>query len=122
MAEGADGGRVARANDPQDRVVQTVRLADYLNRPVDFLKLDIEGAETEVLKACAESLGNVEHLFVEYHSFTEEPQTLHTIICILTDAGFRLHIDAPVVSPQPFMRRDVYGGMDMQLNIFAFRV
>lgn len=121
MHEGADGGRLALANDARDKSVRTVRLRDYLDRRVDFLKVDIEGAETETLKDCADRLGNVENLFVEYHSFAGEPQTFHTLTGILADAGFRLHIHTPVTSPQPFIRRDLQAGMDMQVNVFAFR-
>jgi FkbM family methyltransferase len=121
MSEGADGGRVAQANDRENQTVQAVRLRDYLDEPVDFLKLDIEGAETEVLEDCAECLRNVEHLFVEYHSFARQPQTLHRVTGILAAAGFRLHIQIATSSPQPFISREVYHGMDMQLNIFAFR-
>lgn len=121
MNEGADGGRIARGGDARGKIVQTARLRDYLDRRVDLLKIDIEGAETEVLKDCVDVLGNVDNLFVEYHSFVDGPQTLHEITDILAKAGFRLHIHPPVTSPQPFIRRNVHLGMDMQLNIFAFR-
>lgn len=122
MSEGADGGRVARPQDAKNKVVETVRLRDYLEGDkVDMLKLDIEGAETEVLLDCADHLGSVERLFVEYHSFAEEPQTLHTITTLLAEAGFRLHIHPNITSPRPFLGRDLYGGTDMLLNIFAFR-
>ncbi len=122
MSEGSDAGRLCQGDDASNQVVRTARLRDYLNRQVDFLKLDIEGAETEVLKDCADSLNNVENLFVEYHSFSKEPQTLHTITSILTSAGFRLHVTQPrSLSPEPFMKRYASLGMDLQLNIFAFR-
>ena len=121
MHEGADGGRLSQGDDLKNKTVQTARLRDYLDRKVDFLKLDVEGAETEILIDCADLLGNVENLFVEFHSFVESPQTLHTVINILANAGFRLHIHPSVTSPQPFVCRNVNLGMDMQLNIFAFR-
>jgi FkbM family methyltransferase len=121
MHEGADGGRIAQANDRDCRSIRTVRLRDYLDRPVDFLKLDIEGAETEVLADCADRLDRVENLFVEYHSFVSRPQTLNTLVDILARAGFRLHIHPPITSPQPFLKREVHLDMDMQLNVFAFR-
>ena len=122
MAEGADGGRIAQSGDPRNIVVQTVRLRDHLDRPVDLLKLDIEGAETEVIADCADLLHNVRHLFVEYHSFEAKPQTLRQLVDCLADAGFRLHFQSINASPQPFLRRNLCLGMDMQLNIFAFRV
>lgn len=123
MAEGADGGRVVvtEGHDFSKYVVSTARLRDYLNQVVDFLKIDIEGAETEVILDCKDLLSNVRNLFIEYHSFADRPQTLHTILDILSLAGFRVHIHPPIVSPHPFVERNVYMGMDMQLNIFAFR-
>ncbi|HEY0376128.1 MAG TPA: FkbM family methyltransferase [Pyrinomonadaceae bacterium] len=119
--EGADGGRIERAAGAGDKSVRTVRLRDYLDRRVDFLKVDIEGAETETLKDCGDRLRNVENLFVEYHSFDGERQTLDTLVRLLADSGFRLHVHSPNASPQPFVRRDLNAGMDLQLNIFAFR-
>ncbi len=119
--EGADGGRIEQTGSAHDKSVRTVRLRDYLDRRVDFLKIDIEGAETETLKDCADRLGNVENLFVEYHSFDGERQTLDTLVRILAEANFRLHVHSPNASPQPFVRRDLNAGMDLQLNIFAFR-
>ncbi|MGF1479792.1 MAG: FkbM family methyltransferase [Cyanophyceae cyanobacterium] len=122
MAEGADGGRVTQIESKHEKYqVKTVRLRDYLYQPVDLLKLDIEGAETEVIQDCQDLLVNVENFFIEYHSFVNEPQTLHMIINILSSAGYRLHIHPPATSPQPFYHRNVHLGMDMQLNIFAFR-
>jgi FkbM family methyltransferase len=120
-SDGADGGRLSVANDRSDHLVPTVRLKDYLDRKVDFLKLDIEGAETEVLHDCADQLANVGAVFVEYHSFDNQPQTLHVLTDVLTRAGFRLHIQAPMPAPQPFVKCHPDMGMDMQLNIFAFR-
>jgi FkbM family methyltransferase len=120
-SEGADGGRLSRNGATQDKLVRTVRLRSFLDRQVDLLKLDIEGAETEVLQDCADLLGNVVHLFVEYHSFAAAPQTLHTLTRILSEAGFRLHVQPILSSPQPFIGRRLDAGMDMQLNVFAFR-
>ncbi len=53
--------------------VETQRLSPYLEQPVDFLKLDIEGAEDAVLEECRGSLGNVRHLFCEYHQDSARP-------------------------------------------------
>lgn len=119
--EGADGGHLARGDTKASRLVSTTRLRDYLDREVDFLKLDIEGAETEVLLDSADRLGQVKNLFVEYHSFEQQPQSFHILTRILFEAGFRLHIHPPITSAQPFIKRDVHEGMDMQLNVFAFR-
>jgi len=120
-SEGADGGRVTRDKSAGSACVQTARLRDFLGDQIDFLKLDIEGAETEVLIDCADRLENVSNLFVEYHSFTSETQSLHTLFTILARAGFRVHVHPSSHSPQPFLHRNTQLGMDLQLNVFAYR-
>ena len=46
----------------------TCRLRDYLTQRVDLLRLDIQGAEVDVLLDCADLLGHVQYLAVDYHS------------------------------------------------------
>jgi FkbM family methyltransferase len=123
IADGAVSGRIEpnRTGIPSSEI-GTVRLREFLLREeIDLLKLDIEGAETAVLEDCAQSLTGVRNLFVEYHSYASKPQTLHRIISVLSAANFRLHIHPELASPQPFFVRNIYSGMDHQLNIFAFR-
>src|SRR5947209_17952551 len=91
------------------------------DRPVDFLKLDIEGAETEVLADCADLLGKVENLFVEYHSFSDEPQSIHTLLSVLRGAGFRVHVHVSSGSRQPFIFRNSDLAMANRLRVYAFR-
>ena len=122
-AEGADGGRIETA-DPKETVssVRTVRLRDYLESPVDFLKIDIEGAESVVVKDCADLLSNVAFLFIEYHSFTGQPQTLDEILKTVKSAGFRYYVSSPgLTSLNPFVHISESAGMDMQLNIHCMR-
>lgn len=122
-SEGADAGRII-TNTHIDKTskIYTVKLNDFLNKTVDFLKIDIEGAEIDVLESSKEKLSNVKNLFVEYHSFTNQKQRLDKIIKILLDQNFRIYINSPGFSSrQPFISRDIYKGMDIQLGIYAFR-
>jgi FkbM family methyltransferase len=122
--EGADAGRVVQNNQEQSQhraKVPAVCLSNHLSQSVDFLKLDIEGAETAVLKECADDLHQVNNLFVEYHSFWEQPQTINEILSILKDANFRVSIHSQFASRQPFVKQLLQLGMDLQLNIFAYR-
>lgn len=124
FSEGADGGRKAMQDDKANNIVQVpaTRLKDHLQQKTDFLKIDIEGAETVVLKDIVDELKNVEKLFVEYHSFLGQEQTLDEIIAVIKNAGFRMHISSPGVhSKSPFEHIDTYAGMDNQLNIYAWR-
>ena len=122
-ADGADGGSLTPA-DSQRRLVRvpTTRLRTFLSEPVDFLKIDIEGAETAVLEDCADLLSGVRFLFVEYHSLAGKPQTLHRLLAVLQAAGFRVALrPASPVSGQPFLQLPRTEGLDLQLNIFASR-
>jgi FkbM family methyltransferase len=122
--EGADAGHVLiDKNEPDDKyLVPAVRLKNYLNTRIDFLKMDIEGAEVAVILDCAAELRNVDRLFVEYHSFVGQEQMLPELLATLKMAGFRLNINTPGLSSKsPFFKLETYSSMDMQLNIYAFR-
>lgn len=124
IATNDDSGRISRTQDISSKnkvKVETTRLTPYLNKHVDFLKLDIEGAETTVIKDCADYLGNVDNIFVEYHSFLSEKQTLDELLSILKKNNFRVQIQTQFYSPQPFLSRTSQYGMDLQLNIFGYR-
>ncbi|NBD18850.1 MAG: FkbM family methyltransferase [Cyanobacteria bacterium] len=123
--EGADGGRIMQNKQESFKgqvKVPAVCLSNYLSQPVDFLKLDIEGAETAVLKECSDYLHQVKNLFVEYHSFWGQSQTINEILSILKDANFRVSIHSQFASGQPFVKQPLQLGMDLQLNIFAYRI
>lgn len=125
LAEGTLGGRVIDSSTgsirPDIISIDTVRLKDYLYEEVDFLKIDIEGAEYEVLLDCADSLKNVHFLFVEYHSTANESQKLHEILSIISRSGFRYYIrEAAQNVSHPFVERN-RNWFDLQLNIFCFR-
>jgi FkbM family methyltransferase len=122
MPNGSVGGKLV-ANRNGDRViyVQAVPLRGYLNEKVDCLKIDIEGAEYEVIKDCQEHLANVDYLFVEYHSKQNEPQTLHEILQIMQNAGFRYHLKEANPVQHPFVSKGYKGPFDLQLNVFGFR-
>jgi FkbM family methyltransferase len=120
---GSWGNRVAQAGDPVSMSVPVVRLRPYLERPVDLLKMNIEGMETEVLSDCRDLLKNVKRLVVEYHSFDRQPQTLNVLLNTIIQAGFRIYVRSlhskwPL---QPFIRIPVLLGMDLQLIIYGWR-
>lgn len=124
-AVGADGGHlsdlVLTGNGGTSVTVESVRLRDFLNEPIDFLKLDIEGAEIDVLADCADKLSNVERMFVEYHSFESQSQRLAEFFAILERAGFRVHAHSQMNAPQPFLQLPVYNKKDFRLNVFCQR-
>jgi FkbM family methyltransferase len=118
-SEGADGGRLYHLEGARKTFdIDTINLDDLIEDEVDFLKVDIEGAETEVICAC-ERLDNVSQLFIEYHSFANATQTLAELLSKLSLHGFRYYLHTEFCSPRPLTQETVRAGMDLQMNIFA---
>lgn len=123
FSEGADGGRIALEKDGEKIIkINTVKLGEFLDKNIDMLKIDIEGAELDVLNECKGKLNKVANLFVEYHSFRDKKQELDKLLNILTEAGFRYFIHSPIEIKTPFVKVLPYAGFDLQLNIFAYRL
>jgi FkbM family methyltransferase len=104
--------------------VQTTRLKDILqlHAIIDFLKIDIEGAEYEVIKDCQYSLANVQNMFIEYHGSFGKPQYLHEILEIISNSGFRYYLkEAWEIMRNPFFDK-LYSDYDLQINIFCYRL
>lgn len=83
---GSSGGRLAASGGGPE--VEVIALPDLLDRPVDLLKLNIEGAEQDALPACGERLRQVSHLVCEYHHFPGTPRNLPRLLDLLTAQGF----------------------------------
>jgi FkbM family methyltransferase len=103
--------------------VKAVRLKDFLNRKVDFLKIDIEGAEYQVLCDLGDALLQVNNLFVEYHGTFSQNEELSKLFMLFTEKGFRYYIkEADTIYTTPFTKQRIPGtSFDVQLNIFCFR-
>lgn len=120
---GSLGGSIQNGSSAEENIVdvEAVRLRNFLNQKVDFLKLDIEGPEIEVLTDCNPLLGNVENIFVEYHCPKNEKQKLDSLLRLLSENGFRYYIRQAYENMRyPYLQK--HGEfMDIQLNIFGFR-
>ncbi len=121
--EGADAASIY--GNKNKVKVDSVRLRDLIDNEekIDMLKIDIEGAEIDIIKDCKESLNKVENIFIEFHSFLNQTQKLDVILKILTENDFRYFIKQPVDRNIPFINKDNknYPEMDLQLNIFAYK-
>lgn len=121
--EGSDGASIYSKTNVVK--VECVRLKDLLESEdrVDLLKIDIEGAEYEVILDCQYSLKNVNNIFIEFHSFTNSPQKLSEILSILEKNNFRYFIKPVNDREIPFINRKNKSNpdMDLQLNIFGYR-
>lgn len=115
----SDGGAASHVADydPKDGHTQwqtfevpCVRLSDYLTEPVDFIKINIEGAEYEVLTEAEPMLGQIQELNIEYHRLPDVPCTLHKILDLLDRNGFLYTVSdfglAMYGSPRPPVNLD----------------
>lgn len=123
VSDGTLGSSISTSGSPKKTVqVKATRLKDMLDKKVDFLKIDIEGAEYEVLKDCGDSLKMVDYLFIEFHGFFNKMHELTEILKLVQDNGFAYYIkEASNVYPTPFHRDNADKPYDIQQNIFCFR-
>jgi FkbM family methyltransferase len=124
---GADSGRIHAGSpdgitsSPDVIDVPTVLLDDLIGEDeVDFLKIDIEGAELDVISG-SKKLNCVKQMFIEYHSFIDMPQELSRLLSLLENSGFRYYIDKVYSPKNPYFQITSNQGMDLQLRIFATR-
>jgi len=92
VRDGADGGRIAPENDGP--AVPAVRLADLITQSVDLLKLDIEGAEFDVvLDLCRTgAIQNVRRLICEIHQRSGNCTRLGEMLSALSELRFKVCI------------------------------
>jgi FkbM family methyltransferase len=56
-----------RGVKPDTIPVDTVRLSGYITEEIDFLKLDIEGTELQVIEEIEDYLESINRMFIEFH-------------------------------------------------------
>jgi FkbM family methyltransferase len=121
--EGADGSSVYLKKNVQK--VNSIRLKDLLESEskIDMLKMDIEGAENNVILDCGDSLKVVDNIFIEYHSYTNSKQNLSALLNVLEQNNFRYFIRNDADRKMPLINRTHESNlpMDLQLNIFGYR-
>lgn len=120
----ADAGHLMAAGASPDTIeVSTEPLSRFITRPVDLLKIDIEGAEDEVLQEVEPKLPLVRNLFVELHSRRGEPQRWGAIVDRLQRSGFRCYVRPVLPAWRPFDEPSPGGPeFDEQINLFAVRI
>ncbi|MFZ1721072.1 MAG: FkbM family methyltransferase, partial [Microgenomates group bacterium] len=74
-------GAWTNQQESESFVVETHTLSEFIQEPIDLLKMDIEGAEQAVLKSAGDSLKMVKELLLEFHPHRK--QSLEEILKIL---------------------------------------
>lgn len=124
-SEGADAGRIDAGAASRERASIDVVAIDartlFDDGPFDFVKMDIEGAEAEVLPVCAPFLRETPFLFVEYHGRAGEAGHLPQTIATMSELGYRIQVQPIFHSQRPFEHRHSHCGFELQLNLFGIR-
>lgn len=87
--------------------VEALRLSDTISTPVHLLKMDIEGAEDDVLRDLATSgaLSQIDQIILEYHLHLDPNQDrMGEFLAMLEQAGYGYQIRANL--PLPFRPRE----------------
>jgi len=104
------------ARQPGTKVkVKTVPLSRFLDQVADLVKIDIEGAELDVLKELEEKgkLKMINSLIIEYHHYIQPGISgLRQILSLLENAGFFYQI----YSPEAF----VFSGQEQFQDILIY--
>ena len=95
-SEGVDGSHLSQVTDATEKIttVRTVDLGDYLAESVDLIKMDIEGAEYEVINRLGNKLSNVKTMSIECHLDQKTIILFSELLRNLQNAGFQLSINS----------------------------
>ena len=112
------GTRRAGAGTDSCRVAAT-RLSEHVDREVDFLKLDIEGAELETMSELAASgkLPLIKQMAIEYHHHLDAgADHFAALLSVLETGGFGYQIESPHSLGRPFRREH-----EQDVLVYAYR-
>jgi len=117
----SDAGSMSAQTENSKKIkVRTEDIKKYLDEKIDFLKIDIEGAEYEVIKAAENKLHNVYNIFVEYHCDDLKNNKFAEMVNILSKNNFNYYLSPENVPASPFTNKRK-PGFYYQINIFGFK-
>lgn len=85
-----------------EKTVDAVRLSTFIDREIDFVKLDVEGAEWPVLNelCLTQKIGFVRQMAIEYHHHIQpDEDNLSSFLSLLEKAGFGYQLIADMAPP-----------------------
>lgn len=103
---GALGSLMQETESPME-IVQSTTLADLVSEnniaQIDYLKMDVEGAEYDILLGCSdETLSKIQKIVLEYHEFSGHHRSHIDLVERLKSHGFQVAVEAGIF-PQKFL-------------------
>ena len=104
--------------------VEAVTLSSYIDKPVDILKMDIEGAESQVLKELdtTNKISFVKNIIMEFHYTASNPNALGAILTMLERRNFQYHIKSVSGMTQDFNCHERVSKTLNCLMIYAYQI
>ena len=86
-------------NNTEQLTVKTCQIADVISRDIDYMKLDIEGAEEKVMRHIKESFSyRIKNFFIEYHYNARAPYNhLSFLLEFLEEREYTYTIGSPLL-------------------------
>jgi FkbM family methyltransferase len=103
-------------------LVQQVKLSRFIDREVDLLKLDVEGAEDAVLKDLRSSgaISKIDQMIVEYHHHIDKNKDIFSsFLGGLEESGFGYQISTSFQNPNS--ARISRGHVFQDILVYAYR-
>jgi FkbM family methyltransferase len=98
------GGLVSGAAKAGDFFVDAVKLSDSILEPIDILKMDIEGAESLVLRDLDRTgkIRQIKNIIMEFHYTAVAPNALGEVLSMFERRGFKYQIKSVSGMTQAF--------------------
>ncbi len=95
FCEGVDGSRLISNDDNYSEtiVVRTVDLSEYVFSEIDFVKMDIEGGEFEVITHLGEKLRAIDSMVVECHIDNKDVAPFGSLLQTLALSGYCVSVN-----------------------------
>ncbi len=118
-SDGADGGNISSKGNK----IESIDFNEFLSgfETIDFIKIDIEGAEKILVPNCFDNLSKCNNIFIEYHTSYQESQNLSEILNGFEKRGYKYFIKSENKRESPFINRNEKKAFDLQLNIFLYK-
>jgi len=86
--EKSGGGNPYNPSGTERINVNIIKLSSFIDGPIDFIKMNVEGMEYDILLEIESKLFLVRELVLEYHNFSSLPQNMGNILNLLVRNGF----------------------------------
>jgi FkbM family methyltransferase len=76
-------------------------ISEHALERIDFLKVDVEGAEFDILLSCSDEIfAKIQRMIIEYHEFEGDKRSYQDLVNLLDSQGFQVVVEKAKF-PQP---------------------